>query len=73
MTFASHGVFEELNNDFLMEINGGANWDKVMTGVGLVGAAVVAVASAPVSVPLVAGAAAISIAGGYFIGSGLRD
>ncbi len=54
-----------------MELAGGLNGGEIATGVGLVGGALIAGASAPVSVPLMAGIFLTSVAAGYFIEHGL--
>jgi len=40
--------FVELNNNELIEIDGGAGWDNIFIGIGAIGGAFVAIGAAPV-------------------------
>jgi hypothetical protein len=61
----------ELTCNELIEINGGFNWETVAFGAMGVGAALIAIGSAPLTAPVVAGVYITMGASGYLVGSGL--
>ena len=74
MEMTLNSNFYELNNYSLTLIDGGINWGNIWNGVAIIGSTALFIATAPVSIPIVAGAigaAASGAAAGYFIGSGL--
>lgn len=57
----------ELNSLEIDEVSGAASAGDVAAGIGAIAGAVVLVATAPVSMPILAAAAAIAFTGGYLL------